>query len=61
MRQARSYIVRIYRQGARSLTGVVEDPRTGEQRAFSSVQDLSTLLRRSPIGSAPPSGIKKTG
>lgn len=61
MRQPRSYIVRIYRQGARSLTGVVEDPRTGEQRSFSSVQDLSILLRRSSLGSAPPSGTKKSG
>lgn len=46
MRQPRSYIVRIYRQGARSLTGVVEDARTGQQRSFSSMQDLWTLLRK---------------
>jgi hypothetical protein len=50
MRQPRSYIIRIYRQGARSLNGVVEDARTGEQRPFSSVQDLWTLLRRPSSG-----------
>ena len=52
MRQPRSYIVRIYRQGARSLTGVVEDVRSGEQRAFSSMQELRVLLRRPTPGSA---------
>jgi hypothetical protein len=55
MRQPRSYIVRIYRQGARSLNGVVEDARTGEQRSFSSVQALWSLLRRSSFRSTPPS------
>ena len=54
MRQPRSYIVRVYRQGARSLTGVVEDARTGEQRPFSSMQDLWMLLRRPSLGSTPP-------
>ena len=52
MLQPRSYIVRIYRQGARSLTGVVEDARSGEQRAFSSMQELWVLLRRPTPGSA---------
>ena len=46
MRQPRSYIVRVYRQGARNLNGVVEDARTGEQRPFSSMQELWALLRR---------------
>lgn len=54
MRQPRSYIVRVYRQGARSLTGVVEDARTGEQRPFSNVQELWALLRRPSFGSTPP-------
>ena len=54
MRQPRSYIVRVYRQGARSLTGVVEDARTGEQRPFSSMQDLWMLLRRPSLESTPP-------
>ncbi|MEQ1879742.1 MAG: hypothetical protein ABL878_02100 [Burkholderiales bacterium] len=46
MRQPKSYVVRIYRQGARSLTGVVEDVRNGEQRPFSDAQELWTILRR---------------
>ena len=54
MRQPRSYIVRVYRQGARSLTGVVEDVRTGEQRPFSSMQELWVLLRRPSFESTPP-------
>lgn len=54
MRQPRSYIIRIYRQGARSLTGVVEDARTGEQRPFSSMQDLWMLLRRTSPRPTPP-------
>lgn len=54
MHQPRSYIIRIYRQGARNLTGVVEDARTGEQRQFSSMQDLWTLLRRTSPRSTPP-------
>ena len=54
MRLPRSYIVRVYRQGARSLNGVVEDARTGDQRPFSNVQELWALLRRPCFGSAPP-------
>lgn len=46
MQQPRSYIVRVYRQGARSLNGVVEDARTGELRPFSNMQELWALLRR---------------
>ena len=53
MRQPRSYIVRVYRQGARSLTGVVEDARTGEQRPFSNMQELWILLRHPLPGSTP--------
>lgn len=53
MRQPRSYIIRIYRKGARSLTGVVEDARTGEQRSFSSLQDLWILLRRTSFRPRP--------
>ena len=52
MPQPKSYIVRIYRQGARSLNGVVEDARNGEQRSFSSMQELWALLRRPSLGSA---------
>ena len=59
VRQPRSYIVRVYRQGARSLTGVVEDARTGEQRSFSNMQDLWLLLRRPSFKSTPPSASDK--
>lgn len=54
MRQPRSYIVRVYRTGARSLTGVVEDARTGEQRPFASMQELWLLLRRPSFGPTQP-------
>lgn len=52
MRQPKSYVVRIYRQGARNLTGVVEDVRNGEQRPFSNMQELWMLLRSPSPGSA---------
>lgn len=45
MQALRSYIVRVYRQGARTLTGVVEDPRSGVSRAFETMEDLWALLR----------------
>jgi hypothetical protein len=57
MREPRSYIVRIYRQGYRSLSGIVEDTQTGSQRAFRNTQELSVLLR-GPIAPAPPIGRK---
>ena len=41
----RSYIVRVYRQGFRSLAGVVEDIATQGQRAFRDVNELSKWLR----------------
>jgi len=46
MRELRSYVVRIYRQGARTLTGVIEDTRDGTQRCFDSVDELGRLLRQ---------------
>jgi len=46
MRELRSYVVRIYRQGARSLIGVVEDTRNGAQRPFESADQLWALLRQ---------------
>jgi hypothetical protein len=45
MRELRSYIVRIYRQGARTLVGIVEDPSTGARRPFDSTDGLLALLR----------------
>jgi hypothetical protein len=59
VRQPRSYIVRVYRQGARSLTGVVQDARTGEQLPFSSMQDLWLLLRRPSLRSTSPPASDK--
>jgi hypothetical protein len=52
VRQPRTYIVRIYRQEAGSLNGVVENARNGEQRAFSNMLELWALLRRSSSGRA---------
>ena len=49
----RSYIVRVYRQGFRSLAGVVEDIATQGQRAFRNVNELSRWLR-APIDRRPP-------
>jgi hypothetical protein len=46
----RSYIVRIYRQGARTLTGIVEDPHSGLTHAFETVEDLWAVLRAPRIG-----------
>ena len=59
MRQPRSYIVRVYRQGARNLAGVVEDTQSGEQRPFSSMEDLWSLLRRPSFGSTSPRADSK--
>lgn len=51
----RSYVVRIYRQGFRSLSGVVEDTNTGGKRAFRNIRELSALLR-APIKTIAPPG-----
>ena len=45
MSDPRSYVVRIYCQGYRTLSGVVEDPHTGRMRTFRNIQQLSVLLR----------------
>ena len=45
MREPRSYIVRIYRHGFRTLAGVVEDPHSGGERSFRNVEELLALLR----------------
>ena len=45
MREPRSYVVRIYRQGFRALSGVVEDTHTGGKRSFRDLRELSVLLR----------------
>lgn len=45
MRVPRTYIVRIYRQGYRSLTGSVEDAERMGVRSFSNMRQLGLLLR----------------
>lgn len=49
MRQPRSYVIRVYRQGFRMLSGIVEDASTGRSRSFRDLQELAALLR-APIG-----------
>jgi hypothetical protein len=39
-----SYIVRIYRRGFRSLVGLVEDPKSGEQWRFKNMEELWAVL-----------------
>jgi len=58
MREPRSYIVRIYRQGYRSLSGLVEDTRTSSRQPFRNTQELIALLR-APIADASP--VERTG
>ena len=64
MQELRSYVVRIYRQGARTLTGVIEDTRDGTQRGFDSVDELWRLLRHRrlrPARVAAPAKGRQTG
>lgn len=56
MREPRSYIVRIYRQGYRSLSALVEDARTGSKRPFLNTQELIDLLRGSGTSAEPSRG-----
>lgn len=46
----RSYIVRIYRTGARSLAGLVEDAEHGSSASFQSMEELWRLLRKPHAG-----------
>ena len=41
----RSYVIRIYRQGFRSLSGMVEDAATKAQRSFRDEKELLAILR----------------
>lgn len=45
MRVPDSYVVRIYRKGFRTLSGIVEDTRSGGMRAFRSADELVAQLR----------------
>ena len=47
MRVPRSYIVRIYRRGFRTLSGVIEDTRTNAQQPFRDTDELIAMLRAS--------------
>jgi hypothetical protein len=51
MREPRSYIVRIYRQGYRALSGIVEDTHTSKTQPFRNTEELVALLR-APIADA---------
>lgn len=53
MREPRSYIVRIYRQGFRTLAGVVEDTHSGAAQPFRNTEELLALVR-APIPMRPP-------
>jgi hypothetical protein len=52
MREPRSYIVRIYRRGYRSLSGIVEDTLTSSKQPFRNTEELMVLLR-APIAKCP--------
>ena len=45
MPEPRRYVVRIYRQGFRSLAGVVEDIATQGERTFRNLNELGEWLR----------------
>ena len=47
MAQPRRYIVRVYRQGFRALSGVVQDAATQGERPFRDARELIELLRGS--------------
>lgn len=55
MREIGSFVVRVYRRGARGISGVVEDVQTGCVHSFHSVFDLWQALERAPL---PPSSNK---
>ncbi len=57
MRTPRSYIVRIYRRGFRTLSGVIEDTRTNTQQPFRDIEELLAVLR-APDSRAPPPGCR---
>ena len=48
MREARVYVIRIYRQATSRIAGVAENVRTGETKSFGSAQELSTFLLTAP-------------
>jgi hypothetical protein len=61
MREARVYVVRIYRQAGSRIAGLAENVRTGEAKSFASAQDLSTFLLTVPRRSGRRSGSPDRG
>ncbi len=66
MREARVYVVRIYRQAGSRIAGLAENVRTGESKAFASAQELSAFLlttprRRARRPGSPDRGGKESG
>jgi hypothetical protein len=59
MGQPRSYVVRIYRQGFRKVSGVVEDTKTGNQTPFSTIDELWAALRKRASVEAAPRSERK--
>ena len=60
MREPRSYIVRAYRQGYATLSGIVEDTHTGRKWPFRDIQQLSALLRGTADGHHPKSTVRNS-
>jgi hypothetical protein len=58
-----SYVVRIYRRPrgeGSAVEGVVEAVRTGWQKPFQSLQELTDILQSADVRSAPP-GLRDSG
>jgi hypothetical protein len=46
------YVLRIYRQNARRLGGVLEDAQTGRSVSFRTLRELAVLLRTTSVQAA---------
>ena len=46
------YVLRIYRQDARSFGGVLEDAQTGRSVTFRTIRELTALLRTTSVQAA---------
>lgn len=46
------YVLRIYRQDARKLGGVLEDAQTGRSVTFRTIRELTALLRTTSVQAA---------
>jgi len=46
------YVLRIYRQDARKLGGVLEDAQTGRSVTFRTIRELTGLLRTTSVQAA---------